>query len=231
MRVHEGPELVDMPSPSDESPEVTEEEMTCMVLDRFVGIPEQTYEEFLGTFTYLPHARTNCQVQTDDSQNQCPASKNVSVEKIPDKSEVEELEQLVIGEGEHVGSCHSLTHCRRVQVDNFLSSSDMGTNSDDEETQPNFLLYPGEADREVSTNDEPVIRSTCLDIQTSFREQTTIDERTDDDIQPFALDQSFDYDSVVLTPKFSAAELDFLKAKGNQKMKDEVGEEQNLKDL
>ncbi|XP_077319305.1 intraflagellar transport-associated protein isoform X2 [Lithobates pipiens] len=221
-----------MPSSCDERPAVTDEEMACTVLNRFVGIPEQTYEDFLTTFTYLPQEKQDCQIQSDDPQNLCsvfehaPARKKREVSA--DMQKEEELEQLMISEGEHVGCCHSLTHSGRVQVDNFLNTSDIDALSDDEETRPHFLLYPGEADTETSLNDKPIMRSTCLDIQTSFQRQTIPDEHLDDEIQPFVLDQSFDYDSVALTPKLSAVELDFLKDRGHQKMEDKVTEEQNL---
>ncbi|CAI9544571.1 unnamed protein product [Staurois parvus] len=150
-----------MPSSCDECPAVTEEEMACTVLNRFVGIPEQTYEDFLTAFTYLPQERQDWQIQTDDSQNHCSVFENVPAGKRPevsaDREEVEELEQLIVGEGENVGCCHSFTHSGRVQVDNFLNMSDLDTPSDDE-TRPHFLLYPGEADTEESLNDKPIMR-------------------------------------------------------------------------
>lgn len=221
-----------MPSSCDQCPAVTDVEMACTVLNRFVGIPEQTYEDFLTTFTHLPQEKQDCQIQTDDPQNHCSVFENAPARKKCDVSadmqKEEELEQLIISEGENVGCCHSLTHSGRVQVDNFLNPSDIDALSDDEETRPHFLLYPGEADTETSLNDKPIMRSTCLDIQTSVQQQTTPDEHLDDDIQPFALDQSFDYDCVALTPKLSAVELDFLKDRGLQKTEDKVTEEQNL---
>ncbi|XP_040184007.1 intraflagellar transport-associated protein [Rana temporaria] len=221
-----------MPSSCDECPAVTDEEMACTVLNRFVGIPEQTYEDFLTTFTYLPQEKQDRRIQTDEPQNHCSVFENIQTRKnhevSADREEKEEMEQLIISEGENVGCCHSLTHSGRVQVDNFINTSDTDALSDDEETRPHFLLYPGEADTETSLNDEPIMRSTCLDIQTSFQKQTTPEEHLDDEIQPFALDQSFDYDCVALTPKFSAVELDFLKNRGHQKTEDKVTEEQNL---
>ncbi|XP_018412980.1 PREDICTED: uncharacterized protein C11orf74 homolog [Nanorana parkeri] len=221
-----------MPSSCDKSPEVTQEDMACTVLKRFVDVPEQTYEDFLTTFTHLPQERRDCPIQTDDSQNHCSAFENTPArrrsEDVADRGEVEELEQLVISEGETVGCCHSLMRSGRVQVDNFLSSSDLDANSDDEDTRPHLLLYPGEAETKLALEVAPVIRSTSLDIQTSFRQQPTPDEHLDDEIQPFALDRSFDYDCVALTPKISAAELDFLKDRGHQKTEVKDTEEQNL---
>ncbi|KAM5138918.1 intraflagellar transport-associated protein [Mantella aurantiaca] len=253
MSINEGEELVAMPGSCDRSPEVRGEEMACTVLNRFIGIPEQTYENFLTAFTYHPQAelhshhvtwdsfphplemrkaqrdskREDCQIRTDDLENDCPDCEKKSPDRIAHGGEGEDLEQLIIGEGENVGCCHSLTRAGRVQVDNFLSTSDMNPNSDDEETGSHLLLYPGEADPEVVNDDKAIVRSTCLDIQTSFSQQITPEEHLDDDIQPFALDQSFDYDRVALTPKFSAVELDFLKDRGHQKAEDEVTEEQN----
>ncbi|XP_072278244.1 intraflagellar transport-associated protein [Pyxicephalus adspersus] len=80
----------------------------------------------------------------------------------------------------------------------------------------------------MKLNDKPVIRSTCLDIQTSVKQQSTPHEHLEDEIQPFTLDKSFDYDHVALTPKLSAAELDFLKDRVHQKTEDKDALEQNL---
>ncbi|XP_056383883.1 intraflagellar transport-associated protein isoform X2 [Hyla sarda] len=103
----------------------------------------------------------------------------------------DEPEQLTIGEGTTVGHCHSLTYSGRVQVDNYFHSSDIDRDSDNEETSPSVLLFPGEADVELAGDKKPVHLS--------------------DEVRPFSLDQSFDYDRVALTSKLSEQEMNFLR--------------------
>ncbi|KAM9302075.1 intraflagellar transport-associated protein [Gastrophryne carolinensis] len=124
---------------------------------------------------------------------------------------------LVLGEGDTVGCCHSLMGSGRVQVDNFLTSSDIDTDSDNEETMQDILLYPGETDTELPCEDGLIIRNTCLEMHCTPDLQPTAHEHHGDDIQPFSLDPDFDYGSVALTPKLSSLELDFLNDRTNQK--------------
>ncbi|XP_063802352.1 intraflagellar transport-associated protein isoform X2 [Pseudophryne corroboree] len=129
---------------------------------------------------------------------------------------------LAIGDGVTVGRCHSLPYSRRVQVDNYFSASDIGTDSDKQAPDPSLMLYPGEADTATAVT-KPIIRSTCLETHAASTPETATDEHLGDDTQPFSLDQSFDYDHVALTPKFSEAEMKFLDARGRR----EVGEKES----
>ncbi|XP_068116156.1 intraflagellar transport-associated protein [Hyperolius riggenbachi] len=210
--VHRRPGAYTMPSPCDRSSEVTEDNMVSTVLNRFLNIREQTYDDFLATFTSIPQDRRVC--ESPRTQNHRPASDNTDNTQRSEEAVLpvgmEEAEQLVIDDGVTVGCCHSLSHSGRVQVDNFLNSSDVNSDSEEEETGQNYLLYPGEADPGPGIRDKPVVRDTCLEIRTSSMLEPCTEERLCDDVQPFSLDPSFDYDRVTLTPKFSAAELDFL---------------------
>ncbi|XP_056383882.1 intraflagellar transport-associated protein isoform X1 [Hyla sarda] len=123
----------------------------------------------------------------------------------------DEPEQLTIGEGTTVGHCHSLTYSGRVQVDNYFHSSDIDRDSDNEETSPSVLLFPGEADVELAGDKKPVVRNTCLQIHTSSTLESPAEEHLSDEVRPFSLDQSFDYDRVALTSKLSEQEMNFLR--------------------
>ncbi|XP_063802349.1 intraflagellar transport-associated protein isoform X1 [Pseudophryne corroboree] len=209
-----------MPGSLDDCPGEAEETASS-VLQHFVSIPEQTYEEFLSVFTGLPREGRGCQGEDDHSpQGQRATSAEMQIAQRA--QELDGPEQLAIGDGVTVGRCHSLPYSRRVQVDNYFSASDIGTDSDKQAPDPSLMLYPGEADTATAVT-KPIIRSTCLETHAASTPETATDEHLGDDTQPFSLDQSFDYDHVALTPKFSEAEMKFLDARGRR----EVGEKES----
>ncbi|XP_040266148.1 intraflagellar transport-associated protein isoform X2 [Bufo bufo] len=201
------------------SPDVAEEGMANSVLTRFIGIPEQTYEEFLSTFTCLPQGarRQLPEVMSDGSQIQKVQTTHGTQDTTDVDHEQDEPEQLTIGEGTTAGHFHSLTYSGRVQVDNYFNSSDIDPDSDNDETSPSVVLFPGEADLALAAGNEPIVRETCVQNRASSAAESAAEEHLGDDIQPFSLDQSFDYDRVVLTSKLSAEEMNFLKLRGPQK--------------
>ncbi|KFZ67450.1 Uncharacterized protein C11orf74, partial [Podiceps cristatus] len=72
------------------------------------------------------------------------------------------------------------------------------------------LVLPGEVEQAVTycTHffDKPVqLKFITLSVPQSS--DSKVQELLGDDVQPFSLDEEFDYDSVALTPKFSEAEL------------------------
>ncbi|XP_075694142.1 intraflagellar transport-associated protein isoform X2 [Rhinoderma darwinii] len=216
-----------MPS-SDGSPSVVaDEEMANVILSRFISIPEQTYEEFLSTFTCPPQGshRQCSEVVFDDSQIKKTSLKKIQTTKeAQDKTDVaneqDEPEQLTIGEGTTVGNCHSLTYFGRVQVDNYFNSSDIGADSDNDDTSTSVLLFPGEADVELSGGNKTIVRNTCLQIHATSGVDTTAEEHLSDEVRPFSLDQSFDYDYVALTSKLSTEEMNFLRLRGPQRVEE-----------
>ncbi|XP_073514246.1 intraflagellar transport-associated protein isoform X2 [Phyllobates terribilis] len=167
-----------MPSSDETSPPVvTDDEMANSVLSRFISVPEQTYEEFLSTFTRLPPGtgRQQPEVMFDGSQMKTRSLK--TPQRTEDKTgagnEQDEPEQLTIGEGTTVGICHSLTHPGRVQVDNYFNSSDIDTGSDNDETGPGVLLFPGEAELDLDGSNKTIVRNTCLQSHTSSGVEST----------------------------------------------------------
>ncbi|XP_064368841.1 intraflagellar transport-associated protein isoform X2 [Dromaius novaehollandiae] len=103
---------------------------------------------------------------------------------------------------------NNLSLSERVKVDKYLDLQDIDT--DEEIYSAGSLVLPGEVEQTATcctlSFDQP--------IQWKFRTLSVIqpsDSKTQellgDDVQPFSLDEDFDYDNVALTPKFSEAEL------------------------
>nr|KAF6342576.1 hypothetical protein mPipKuh1_001641 [Pipistrellus kuhlii] len=132
-----------MPAQIPELETMDEDKMIKEVLDKFVNCHEQTYEEFLSTFTYL--------------------SKDVP---------------LLPGEVENVS-----THI----PPGIPPAADILPAA----AQP---LTP-------AVNPRPTVEGA----------DTQKDETLGDEVQPFRLDEEFDYDSVILTPKFTSAEIEAIK--------------------
>ncbi|XP_073434708.1 intraflagellar transport-associated protein [Dendrobates tinctorius] len=211
-----------MPSSEGTPPlDVSDDEMVNNVLSRFINVPEQTYEEFLSTFTRLPPGagRQQPEVLLDGSQMMNTGSlktRQRTRDKTGAASGQDGPQQMAVGEGTTVGDCHSRSHPGREQVDNYFNSSDIDTDPDNDETGRGVLLFPGEADRVPDGANVTIVRNTCIQIHTSSGVESTAEEHLGDDIQPFCLDQSFDYDRVVLTSKVSAEEMNFLRLREAQ---------------
>ncbi|KFO84987.1 Uncharacterized protein C11orf74, partial [Buceros rhinoceros silvestris] len=109
------------------------------------------------------------------------------------------------GAGGFAGSDLSLP--TRAEVDKHLDLEDVDT---DEKMCSESLVLPGEVDQTVAycppLLDKPVQRKfRPLSVPQPLCSRAQ--ELLGDDVQPFSLDEEFDYDSVALTPKFSEAEL------------------------
>ncbi|KAM6273432.1 intraflagellar transport-associated protein [Porphyrio hochstetteri] len=194
------------------------------ILDQFISSHEQSYEEFLNTFTYLFKEEEGKAVQENNvglPRKTCSASELSNGNKengspgrskevwgclptqMPNENETVMNESW--GAGGSDGSDLSLSE--RVKVDKYLELEDIDT---DEETCSGSLVLPGEVEETVihctPIFDKPVqLKFRTLSVpQPSDRKAQ---ELLGDDVQPFSLDEEFDYDNVALTPKFSEAEL------------------------
>ncbi|KAM6445389.1 intraflagellar transport-associated protein [Rhynochetos jubatus] len=202
-----------------------EQLLNSSILDQFINSHEQSYEEFLNTFTYLLKGEESKTIQgsTVDSlretfspselsnrnkQDGSPGrSKEASVclpQQMPNENEV-----TMMNESRKAGGSdgNDLSLSERVKVDKYLHLEDIDT---DEETCTGSLVLPGEVEQTVT------YRTSYVDkpIQVKFRtlsvpqlSDSKAQELLGDDVQPFSLDEEFDYDNVALTPKFSEAEL------------------------
>ncbi|KAL2806247.1 intraflagellar transport-associated protein isoform b [Daubentonia madagascariensis] len=86
-------------------------------------------------------------------------------------------------------------------------------------------LLPGEVEQDVSTSipsynpvDQPFIHE-VKPKPTVKGTDKQMEEILGDEVQPFSLDEEFDYDNVMLTPKFSLAEIETIKELSKQKRK------------
>uniref|UniRef100_UPI003101116C intraflagellar transport-associated protein isoform 3 n=1 Tax=Rattus norvegicus TaxID=10116 RepID=UPI003101116C len=166
-----------MPAQIPRRPEImSEDQLMKEVLDKFVNCHEQTYEEFLSTFTHLSKEDNVAKGGAHGmnlSENTLTAEKwNHKIESnghhfrnrtifLHDSSECSEEDQIVIDEGQKVGSSFQgdMTRAGKVKI--------LG-----------------------------------------------------DEVQPFFLDEDFDYDNVTLTPKFTAGEIATIQELAKQKRVD-----------
>nr|XP_055157002.1 intraflagellar transport-associated protein isoform X2 [Nyctereutes procyonoides] len=132
-----------MPAQISELEVMDEDRLIEEVLDKFVNCHEQTYEEFLSTFTHL--------------------------------------------------------------------SKDL-------------LLLPGEVEEDVCTRVPSYIPSVAQPLAPGVKPGPAVrgpdkqmEETLGDEVQPFSLDEEFDYDAVMLTPKFTPAEMDAITELSKQK--------------
>ncbi|XP_007466910.1 PREDICTED: uncharacterized protein C11orf74 homolog [Lipotes vexillifer] len=213
------------------------------VLDKFVNCHEQTYEEFLSTFTHLSKDNVTKRgaFGTNSSENNFPSVKFTQRNEPNDhhlsnkaiflrtSSQCSEEEQIVMDEGQKVGSSFQgdLNRAGKVKVDNFLDLEDLDL---DEEIKPqmskNLLLLPGEVEQDRSTSVSSYIPSVAQPLTSGVKPRPTgkgageqREEIVGGEVRPFSLDEEFDYDAVMLTPKFTPAEIDAIKDLCKQKRK------------
>uniref|UniRef100_A0A4W2CRD2 Intraflagellar transport associated protein n=1 Tax=Bos indicus x Bos taurus TaxID=30522 RepID=A0A4W2CRD2_BOBOX len=163
-----------MPAKTPELEMMDEDRLIEEVLDKFVNCHEQTYEEFLRTFTHLSKDNVTKREAfgTNSSENNFTSIKFTQRNEPNDcrlsnkaiflhtSSQCSEEEQIMIGDGQKAGSSFQgdLNRAGKVKI-------------------------------------------------------------VGDEVQPFSLDEEFDYDAVVLTPKFTPAEMNAIKELSKQKTK------------
>ncbi|CAN8214892.1 unnamed protein product [Coccothraustes coccothraustes] len=195
------------------------------ILDQFINSHEQSYEEFLNTFTYLLKEKEGRTIQgnkVDSLRKKCSTSELPNGNK-QDGSPERSKEMWVsfpprmLNENEAamsesstagVSDGNNLSPSERVKVDKYLHLEDVDT--DEETCSAGSLVLPGEVEETVTFCtpffDKPIqpkIRAWSVPQPSDRKAQ----ELLGDDVQPFSLDEEFDYDNVTLTPKFSEAEL------------------------
>ncbi|XP_047631913.1 intraflagellar transport-associated protein [Phacochoerus africanus] len=234
-----------MPVQITELETMDEDQLIEEVLDKFVNCHEQTYEEFLSSFTHL--SKDNVTKRGDfgtiSSENTFTSIKPTHQNEPKDhhfrnkatflrtSSQCSEEEQIVIDEGQKVGSFFQgyLNRAGEVKVDNFLELEDLDM---DEEIKPqmskDLVLLPGEVEQDVSTSVPSYVPS-CIPSAaqpltpgvkprpTGKGAEQQREETIGDEVQPFSLDEDFDYEAVMLTPKFTPAEIDAIKELCNQR--------------
>ncbi|XP_055460255.1 intraflagellar transport-associated protein [Psammomys obesus] len=226
-------------------PEIMDEDQLMKeVLDKFVNCHEQTYEEFLSTFTYLSkedNVAKGGTHGTDSSKNIFPVEKWTQKNEsnghhfrnttsfLHTSSEGSEEDQIVIDEGQKVSSSFQgdMNRAGKVKVDNFI---DLEALESEEESKSRMnqdrLLLPGEAEQAIPTC-VPYAPSVDLPLTSEVklkpalrRTQKQAEEIVGDEVQPFFLDEEFDYDNVTLTPKFTAGDIGTIQELSKQKRMD-----------
>nr|XP_045012633.1 intraflagellar transport-associated protein [Jaculus jaculus]XP_045012635.1 intraflagellar transport-associated protein [Jaculus jaculus]XP_045012636.1 intraflagellar transport-associated protein [Jaculus jaculus]XP_045012637.1 intraflagellar transport-associated protein [Jaculus jaculus] len=245
-----------MPSHILELDKMDEDRLSKEVLDKFVNCHEQTYEEFLNTFIHLSKedkvikggARGTSSSENTSTSVKFPQKsgsnghyfRNTAI--VPHtSSQYSEVEQILINEGQKVGGSFQgdLVRAGEVKVDNFLDLEDLDL---DEENEPQMskdvlLLLPGEVEPDVSPSAPPRVSSADQPVASEGKPKPTMqrthsqrEEILGDEVQPFSLDEEFDYDNLTLTPKFTAEEIEALKELSKQERKDsdtDLGEPQD----
>ncbi|XP_036896425.1 intraflagellar transport-associated protein isoform X1 [Sturnira hondurensis] len=219
-----------------------EDQIIKEVLDKFVNCHEQTYEEFLSTFTHLSkegnvtkrgttgtNSSKNIPTSTQHSRgnepnSHCLGNKAVSLHT---SSQCLEEEQIALDDGQRAGSSFQgdLNWAGKVKVDNFLAVEDLDEDGDVEpQTSKDLLLLPGEVERDVSTRVPSHVPSMAQPLTPGVQPRPTVGgvdkhggETLGDEVQPFHLDDEFDYDAVMLTPKFTPTEIDAIKGLSQQR--------------
>ncbi|EFB20637.1 hypothetical protein PANDA_016207, partial [Ailuropoda melanoleuca] len=199
-----------MPAQISELDIMDEDQLIEEVLDKFVNCHEQTYEEFLSTFTHLSkedNVTKRGAFGADTSENIFPSIKFARGNEPNDH-----LRNKAI-------FLRSSSQCsEEEQVDNFLDLEDL---DEDEETQPqmskDLLLLPGAVEEDIFTCVPSYIPSVAQPFAPGVKPapaERGADKQTEeilgDEVQPFSLDEEFDYDAVMLTPKFTPAEIDAI---------------------
>lgn len=235
-----------------------EDQIIEEVLDKFVNCHEQTYEEFLSTFTHFSKegevtkrgalgtkSSENIPTSTQRSHGREPNSRRLRSKAVSlhASSPSAEEEQVALDEGQSAGSSFrgDLSRAGKVKVDNFLAVEDLDVDEEIEpQTSKGLLLLPGEVEWDVSTRVPSYVPSVAQPLSPGVQPRPTVkgvdeqdqqdkhrDEILSDEVRPFRLDDGFDYDAVLLTPKFTPAELDAVKELSEQRPEnpDTVSEE------
>ncbi|XP_058704415.1 intraflagellar transport-associated protein isoform X2 [Poecile atricapillus] len=194
------------------------------ILDQFINSHEQSYEEFLNTFTYLFKEKEGKTIQgskVDSLRKKCSTSglpnrnkQNGSPERskemwvsFPPRMPNENETVMSESSTADVSDGNNLNLFERVKVEKYLNLEDVDT---DEETCNGSLVLPGEVEETVTCCTpffEKPIQPKFRDFPVPQPSDSKAQELLGDDVQPFSLDEEFDYDNVALTPKFSEAEL------------------------
>ncbi|XP_021257751.1 uncharacterized protein C11orf74 homolog isoform X3 [Numida meleagris] len=205
------------------------------ILDQFVNSHEQSYEEFLSTFTYflqeeegktiqgrkksLRKSFSASEISNGDKQDGFPGRGKEKLMSFPPQMPNEN--KTVINESWKAGGSdgNGLSLSERAQVDHYLE-----TDIDREPCSGSFVL-PGEVEETVTCYTPAFEKPVQRKFRTSSVGHTLnnkAQELLGDDVQPFLLDEEFDYDDVALTPKFSEAELMTMKELSEEKKRGQM---------
>ncbi|XP_067292050.1 intraflagellar transport-associated protein [Pseudorasbora parva] len=199
-------------------------------LEQFCNSQEQTYEQFLSTFTYLtpenvrdprltaPRGRGETSHREMDSGRERQREDRVTEmeESVKQRmgqanrcSATADQEEVLLDAGcvgGRLGGPSSSAPDRPVKFDNYLGDSE-----DEEENvdATGTCALPGEIEEDlIAVSSSSLCHHTLLEISSTFTDQRTHTPSAADiqdeseEIVPFHLDEGFDYDNVVLSHKY-----------------------------
>ncbi|KAK2536679.1 hypothetical protein Q9233_003094 [Columba guinea] len=195
------------------------------ILDQFSDSHEQSYEEFLNTFTYLLKDKEGKTIQgvKADSLRQTFSTSELSNgnknDGSPERSkeiwvslppQMSNKNEAVMSESWKARGSdgNNLSLSERVKMDKCLDLED--TDTDEETCSAGSLVLPGEVEQTVTSCTPFFDKPIQVKFRTSLVPQPSDSKAQEllwNNVQPFSLDEEFDYDNVALTPKFSEAEL------------------------
>ncbi|XP_055048977.2 intraflagellar transport-associated protein isoform X3 [Misgurnus anguillicaudatus] len=189
-------------------------------LDQFCSAPEQTYEQFFSTFTYLTPEDVRGPRVTAHRRHGDSSHSSQEEQREDEVSEMEREESTLTTDQEEVvldagcvggilGGAARPNPEKLVKFDNYLGDSE-----DEEETTDvtGTSVLPGEVEEHLDASASSLCHHTLLEMSSTFTDQSTDKTQTAEDqnesdmVLPFHLDENFDYDTVVLTRKHSIRE-------------------------
>ncbi|XP_067849627.1 intraflagellar transport-associated protein [Heptranchias perlo] len=185
-----------------------EEGIIYDALEKFCSSHEQTYDEFLGLFLHLRKEDLKKQKASppevgsiaDDTGNNL-VQREVSTNSIQKGGELPKDDE---------------------EANNYIDFEDIDNKKETEQQRDTGLeVLPGEIEEETPADySHYVCKHTSLDFKVNPDVQEfnnkTHDQVLTDEVQPFTMDEDFDYDCVYLKPKYTEAELKTISALSKQ---------------
>ncbi|XP_052452812.1 intraflagellar transport-associated protein [Carassius gibelio] len=203
-------------------------------LEQFCNSPEQTYEQFLSTFTYLTPENVRDPGLTAPGGHEDPSQREMdsSRERQKDDEETEMEESICRRMGQanrcsptadqeevlldggcvagRLGGPSNSVPDRPVKFDNYLGDSE---DEEEKSDTTGTCTLPGEIEEDlIAVSSSSLCHHTLLESSSTFTDQRTHtpsaaeNQDESEEVVPFHLDENFDYDNVVLSCKYSIQE-------------------------
>ncbi|XP_016322247.1 uncharacterized protein C11orf74 homolog isoform X3 [Sinocyclocheilus anshuiensis] len=175
-------------------------------LEQFGNSPEQTYEQFLSTFTYLTPENVRDPGLTAPRGHEDPSQREMdSSRERQREDEVTEMEESVYRRMGQANRCSPTADQEEVLLDGGCVGGRLGGPSN---SVPDRLVkfdnYLGDSEDEEENADTT---GTCtLPDQRTHTPSAAENQDESEEVVPFHLDENFDYDNVVLSSKYTIQE-------------------------
>ncbi|XP_020312043.1 protein C11orf74 homolog [Oncorhynchus kisutch] len=220
-----------MPGVESGSGGLADDEVVLETLKCFCSSPEQTYDQFLSSFTHLTSGSAgsgHTTLPSGPSHLSGEMERSGVLRRNGEEDAAEERrgqqrvcvlpadqEEVELGAGVTVGSCGN-GDCRppgiTLKLDNYLDVGDFSEEEGDVTADPDggVRVLPGEVEEELPAYLPSFCHLTQLDLTSTGRRTGTRGQQQDtppqgqsdsEEVLPFNLDENFDYDNVVLSSK------------------------------